>query len=98
MKVELNTKATVAKKPASNLHILKLSMHYFATGMAMLLVALVCAVWIMPELVQFQSMRNTNGWFLAHLLLLGFATTVSMGASFQLVQVIMRSSLFSRAV
>ncbi|MEX1030392.1 MAG: hypothetical protein WDZ91_10195 [Paenibacillaceae bacterium] len=87
---------TLIKKEASNLHILKLSMLYFSTGMIMFLVAMVCAVWILPELVRAQSMRMPDGWFLAHLLLLGWATTVAMGASFQLVQVVMRTSLFSR--
>ncbi len=73
-------------------------MLYFAVGMVMFLVAMVAGVWIFPELVEFQSMRNPKGWFLAHLLLLGWATTVAMGANFQLVQVIMRTSLFSRGM
>ncbi|MEX2104093.1 MAG: hypothetical protein WD907_02015, partial [Bacilli bacterium] len=90
------SKRTVVKKEASNLHILKLSFLYFAVGMGMFLFAMVIAVWIFPELVQFQSMRNPKGWFLAHILLLGWATMVAMGASFQLTQVVMRTSLFSR--
>jgi hypothetical protein len=89
---------TSIKKEASNLHILKLSMTYFATGMIMFLVAMVSAISIWPELVRAESMRMPEGWFLAHLLLLGFATTIAMGASFQLIQVIMRVSLFSRAM
>ncbi|MEX2416119.1 MAG: hypothetical protein WD424_08235, partial [Paenibacillaceae bacterium] len=98
MSLESASKGTVVKKVASNLHIMKLSMLYFAVGMVMFLVAMVSAVWVFPESVQFQSMRNPNGWFLAHILLLGWATTVVMGASFQLVQVIMRTSLFSRSM
>lgn len=98
MSNKATNKATAPKKEASNLHILKLSMLYFAEGMVMFLVAMIVAVRIFPELVEFQSMRNPKGWFLAHLLLLGWATTVAMGASFQLVQVIMRTSLFSRGM
>ncbi len=98
MSNEVTHKAAAVKKEASNLRILKLSMLYFAVGMVMLLAAMIVAVRLFPELVEFQSMRNPKGWFLAHLLLLGWATTVAMGASFQLVQVIMRTSLFSRSL
>ena len=84
------------RKDPPNLHILRLTFTFFATGMMLFVVAMIAAIWFIPDLAQLQSVRHPKGWVLAHLLLLGFATTVAMGASFQITQVIMRTSLFSR--
>ena len=85
-------------KETPNLHILKLTFIFFATGMLMFLAAMVAALLFIPDLVRLQSLRNPQGWALAHLLLLGFATTIAMGASFQITQVILRTALFSRGL
>jgi hypothetical protein len=85
-------------KVPSNLYILRLSFAHFATGMLFLLIAMLGAVWFLPDLVRLGTFRITEGWLLAHLLLLGFASLTAIGASYQLVQVILRTALFSRAL
>jgi len=90
--------SVATRKEPPNLRILKLTFLHFATGMALYLAALAAAVWLVPDLVRLGSARNPEGWILAHLLLIGFATTVAMGASFQITQVILRTSLFSRGL
>lgn len=86
------------RKDPPHLHILKLTFAFFAAGMMMFLVAMIAAIWLIPDFVQLQSLRNPKGWFLAHLFLLGWATMVAMGASFQITQVMMRTSLYSRTL
>jgi hypothetical protein len=98
IRLSAGKRKTVRRKTPPNLHILKLTFTWFATGMALYLAAMIMAVRIMPELVQLQSVRHPKGWMLSHLLLLGFATSVAMGASFQITQVILRTSLFSRGL
>jgi hypothetical protein len=88
----------VQRKIPPNLYILNLSFIYFATGMLMFLSAMAAAIWVVPEMVQLQSLRHPKGWMIAHALLLGWASMIAMGASFQLTQVIMRTSLFSRTM
>lgn len=79
-----------------NLQILKLTFLFFGTGLSMFLGAMIVGAWLIPDLVELSTVRTPKGWFLAHLLLLGWATMVAMGASFQLTQVIMRTTLFSK--
>jgi hypothetical protein len=42
------------------------------------------------------GLRNPAGWTIAHMILLGWVTMLAMGASFQLVQVILLAPLFSK--
>lgn len=42
-----------------------------------------------------ESLRSPNGWFHAHLFVLGWATMLAMGAVYQLINVILQSSLYS---
>ncbi|WP_062106674.1 hypothetical protein [Bacillus niameyensis] len=86
------------KKTPPNVHILKLTFFFFGSGIFLFLTAMIAAIWLFPELVQLQSVRNPKGWLLAHLFLLGWATMVAMGASYQITQVVLRTSLYSRAI
>jgi len=52
-------------KETPNLHILKLTFIFFATGMLMFLAAMVAALLFIPDLVRLQSLRNPQGWALA---------------------------------
>ncbi|MBO8157138.1 MAG: hypothetical protein H0Z32_11810 [Bacillaceae bacterium] len=91
------TKAAAGMVPP-NVRIFNLSFLFFASGMVMYLIAMIIGIFEFPELIQAQGVRNTTGWMLAHLFLLGWATMIAMGASFQLTQVILRTSLFSRSL
>ncbi len=86
------------RKLPSNLHILALTYAWFAAGMLMLLAAAIAAALFVPDLVDLHSLRNPKGWFLAHALLLGWATMLAMGASYQIVQIVLRASLYSRGL
>src|SRR5690625_810829 len=76
--------------------IFKLTFTFFGTGMVMFVVAMIAGIWIFPQLLEDQSVRNVNGWALAHLFLLGWATMIAMGASYQLTQVLLRTNIYSR--
>jgi hypothetical protein len=86
------------RKIPPNLYILKLTFLFFATGMLLFVSAMAAAIVILPGLAELQSLRNPQGWLLAHAMLLGWASMVAMGASLQLTQVIMRTTIFSRAL
>jgi hypothetical protein len=86
------------RKQPSNLRILSLTFAFFGAGMLLLLAASVAAIWFVPDLVELHSLRNPKGWFLAHLLLLGWATMLAMGASYQIVQIVLHASLYSRGL
>lgn len=81
-----------------NLYILRLSFIYFAVAMAVFVLTMVATVYMVQDFTLQQSLRGSHGRLLAHLFLLGFATMLAMGASFQLTQVILRTSLFSRTL
>jgi hypothetical protein len=87
-----------ARKTTPNLHILALTMAFFASGLILFIAAMAAAVGFVPSFIRLHSMRGTEGAILAHLLLLGWATMISMGASYQLTQVILRTSIFSRSL
>ena len=86
------------KKKPSNLVILPLSFAHVAVGMLFFIAALSAAIHYMPKLAELGTFRTTYGWLLAHMILLGFATFVAIGASYQLIQVIMRTSLYSKGL
>ena len=86
------------RKLPPNLHIWRLTFAFFATGLIFFLLSMVLGIRLLPEITALQSARVPSGWLLTHALLLGFATMIAMGASYQLTQVIMRTSLFSRAL
>jgi hypothetical protein len=86
------------RKTPPNLYILKLTFLFFVTGMLMLIGAMAAAIVVLPGLAELQSLRNPHGWLLAHAMLLGWASMVAMGASLQLTQVIMRTTIFSRTL
>ncbi|MCR2822543.1 cbb3-type cytochrome c oxidase subunit I [Lederbergia panacisoli] len=89
---------TTKRKVPPHLHILKLSFSFFASGMLLFLIGMVAAIWFIPDLIQFESFRNSMGWFLAHVFLLGWATMVAMGASYQITQIVLVTSLYSRTI
>ncbi|HEX7057190.1 MAG TPA: hypothetical protein VF260_08355 [Bacilli bacterium] len=86
------------QKTPANLYILKLSFAFFATGLAVFLSTMGVMAVFLPALVRLQSFQTAEGMLLAHLLVLGWATMIAMGASFQITQVIMRTTLFSRTL
>jgi len=87
-----------SRKPPPNLHIFLLTFAFFAIGLLVFLLAMAAAVRLLPDLAAGQSAQTPAGWLLTHALLLGFASMIAMGASYQLTQVIMRTSLFSRTL
>ena len=84
------------RKQPPNLHIFQLTFLFFGCGLVLFLITMGAGVRLLPELAAEQSARGPAGWFLTHAFLLGFATMIAMGASYQLTQVMMRTSLFSR--
>ena len=86
------------RKEPPNLHIFRLTFSFFTVGLSLFLIAMAVAVGLLPDLASGSSSRSPVGWFLTHALLLGFGSMVAMGASYQLTQVIMRTSLFSRSL
>ncbi|MBS4219530.1 hypothetical protein KHA96_14530 [Bacillus sp. FJAT-49711] len=86
------------RKIPPHLHILKLTFSFFSTGMALFVIGMIATVWFIPDLIQLESFRNPKGWFLAHIFLLGWATMVAMGASYQITQIVLVTSLYSRAI
>jgi hypothetical protein len=85
------------RKLPPNVHILGLTMLFMGTGLLLFLAAMAYACGTAADLARY-SLRSPQGLFLAHLLLPGFATMTAMGASFQLSQVILNVSLYSRAL
>lgn len=83
-------------KTPPNLVILRLGFAHFAAGFVLFVAALVAGLRIVPELVEAGTFRIREGWLLAHMLLPGFASLVAIGASYQIVQVVFRTPLFSR--
>lgn len=79
-----------------NLVILRLSFAHFAAGFVLFVAALVAGLRVAPELVSAGTFRIREGWLLAHMLLPGFASLIAIGASYQIVQVVFRTPLFSR--
>lgn len=86
------------RKLPPNLHIFTLTFVFFAIGLLVFLASMAAAVRLLPQIASEQTAQNPAGWFLTHAFLLGFASMVAMGASYQLTQVIMRTSLFSRTL
>jgi len=85
------------RKLPPNVRILDLTMLFMGTGLLLFMIAMVYACGTAADLSRY-SLRSPQGLFLAHLLLPGFATMIAMGASFQLSQVILNTSLYSRAL
>ncbi len=86
------------RKVPPNLHILKLTFLFFMSGMIMFIAAMIAAIWFVPDLIALQSVRHPKGWLLAHMMLLGWASMVAMGASFQITQIVMRTAIYSRTL
>lgn len=85
-----------SKKIPPNIHILGLTFAFFATGTMLYMIAMVCGIWLVPNAVERNIENMPAVWTLTHLFVLGWATMIAMGASFQLMQVILRTSLYSR--
>lgn len=88
-------KKRIGKIPP-NVEIFNLTAAFFVPGMVFYLIAMIAGLWFIPELVGGQAIRSRVGWSLVHLLVLGFATMISMGASYQLIQVLLRTSINSK--
>ena len=80
----------------SNVHILPLTGIFFVTSLILYLIGMIYGIGVIPDLVVQESVRSTQGWMLAHIFILGWVSMLAMGASFQLVQVILNAKLFSR--
>ena len=79
-----------------NVRIFSLSFSFFAAAGLMFLTAMILGVRYLPDLAAAHGFRSPVGWTIAHTMILGFMTMLAMGASFQLVQVILQTHLFSR--
>jgi hypothetical protein len=79
-----------------HLQMFPVSFAFFATGAVCFFAALLLAVRRLPPLIQTHALQSPGGIFLTHLLLLGWATPVAMGAGYQITQVLLRSAVFSR--
>lgn len=86
------------RKLPPNLRIFALTFAFFAIGLLAFLAAMAAGIRLLPQIATEQTAQNPAGWLLAHAFLLGFASMIAMGASYQLTQVIMRTSLFSRTL
>jgi len=62
------------------------------------LAALRFGLWKVPALVTAESFHSRDGILLAHMLLLGWATMIAMGASYQISQVLLRIAIYSRKI
>ncbi|WP_240376978.1 hypothetical protein [Bacillus piscicola] len=82
-------------KTPPNEVIVRLTFAFFATGMMSFLIAMMGGIWFFSAILE-GSVRSPAGWALAHLFVLGWATMIAMGASYQLTQVLLRTVLFSR--
>ena len=85
------------RKLPPNVRILDLTMLFMGTGLLLFLIAMIYGGGAAAEVARL-SLRSPQGLFAAHLMLPGFATMIAMGASFQLTQVILNTSLYSRAL
>jgi hypothetical protein len=79
-----------------NVRIFSLSFSFFAAAGLMFLTAMILGVRYLPDVAAAHGFRSPVGWTIAHTMILGFMTMLAMGASFQLVQVILQTHLFSR--
>jgi hypothetical protein len=77
-------------------HVFSLSFTFFAAACLMFIAAMILGIFFLPELIAVKGLRSPAGWTIAHMMTLGFMTMLAMGASFQLVQVILKTRLFSR--
>jgi hypothetical protein len=80
-----------------NVHIFSLSFSFFAAAGLMFLTAMIMGIRYLPLFVQ-SGLRSPAGWAVTHMMTLGFMTMLAMGASFQLIQVILQTKLFSRSL
>lgn len=95
-KSPMKTNRSLRKKVPPNLYILKLTFAFFAAGMLFYLITMVSGVWLIPQALNGGTKNTSTLWTLTHLIVLGSTTMIAMGASFQLTQVILRTSLYSR--
>lgn len=86
----------VLRNVPPNVYIFALTFYFFTAGLILYLFAMVAGIWLIPDLIKQQTFRGPSGWTLAHLFVLGWATMIAMGASFQLTQVLLRTSIYSR--
>jgi len=89
--------AAKPSKPA-NLQILPLTALFFATAFILYLSGMVFGIFKIPHLAMLGQVREEAGWTFTHFFLLGWVSMLAMGASFQLVQVILNAKLFSRVL
>jgi len=82
-------------KVPPNVRIFSLSFSFFAAAGLMFFAAMLLGVAFAPELIR-AGFRSPAGWMLSHMMILGFATMLAMGASMQIVQVLLHVHLFSR--
>jgi len=79
-----------------HLNMLPVTFTFFAAGALFFLAALLFGLGNMPHLVTTAALHSTEGILWAHMLLLGWATMIAMGASYQVTQVLLRTSTYSR--
>lgn len=80
----------------SNVYIFPLTGIFFVSAVILYLIGMIYGIGAIPDLVAQESVRHTHGWMLAHIFILGWISMLAMGASFQLVQVILNAKLYSR--
>jgi hypothetical protein len=87
-----------SKGKPSNVYIFPLTGIFFVASIILFEFGMIYGIEAIPYLVVQNSVRNTQGWMLAHIFILGWVSMLAMGASFQLVQVIMNTKLYSRSI
>ncbi|MBO9606780.1 MAG: hypothetical protein J7639_12555 [Paenibacillaceae bacterium] len=90
--------STAIREKPSNLQVFPLTFLFFATAIVMFMIGMIAAINWVPNLSSAGQVRGPEGWMLAHLFLLGWVSMMAMGANFQLIQVILNTKLFSRAL
>ncbi|WP_156157906.1 hypothetical protein [Gordoniibacillus kamchatkensis] len=78
-----------------HLHMFPVTFAFFAAGAIFFLAVVLFLPWNIPSLVKTQALHSPGGIWLAHILVLGWATMIAMGASYQIAQVILRCPVYS---
>lgn len=88
-------KETIKRKPP-NLQIFPQTMLFFSVAIFLFMGALLVSVFLIPSIVTAEAgFRSLPGLALAHTMTLGWITLLSMGASYQIMQILLRTSVFS---
>lgn len=89
----------IIRKRPPNVHIFWPSFAFFTVAVFMFVLSMVLGQFYLPLIIrEGAGFRSLHGVTLTHLMTLGWITMLSMGASFQIMQIILRTSIYSRTL